>query len=171
MWSGVQGPKWNVEVSASQSFGSLLAHEDSLADTTFTIPEGILANNTQYFWRVRGSDFGGTSAWSQTWSFSTALTGVEDAHGSRPTEFALAQNYPNPFNPKTVVSSQLPVASDVRLVIYDMLGQEVAVLVNERREAGTYADSFDASRLASGIYLYRLTAGGFVQSKKMLLVK
>lgn len=175
MWSGVQGPKWNVEVSASQSFGSLLAHEDSLADTTFTIPEGILANNTQYFWRVRGSDFGGTSAWSQIWSFSTALTGVEDALSSRPTEFALAQNYPNPFNPGTriqyTVGGTEGRGASVKLVVFDLLGNEVAVLVNDRQPAGRYVVSFDASGLPSGIYLYRLTAGGIVHSRKMLLVR
>jgi hypothetical protein len=85
--------------------------------------------------------------------------------------FALQQNYPNPFNPKTVVSSQLPVASNVKLVVYDMLGREVAVLVSERRAAGRYQDTFDASRLASGVYFYRMTAGSFVASKQMSLVK
>ena len=88
-----------------------------------------------------------------------------------PTEFSLSQNYPNPFNPKTVISSQLSVASNVRLVIYDMLGQEVAVLVNERREAGRYQDTFDGSGLASGMYIYRLSVGGFVEARTMLLLR
>jgi hypothetical protein len=90
--------------------------------------------------------------------------------------FALLQNYPNPFNPKTVISSQLPVASDVRLTIYDLLGREVAVVVNERRAAGYYQDTFsavggDGSGLASGVYVYRLTAGSFVSTKKMILLR
>jgi chitinase len=95
-----------------------------------------------------------------------------------PQEFALEQNYPNPFNPKTVVSSQLSVVSNVRIVIYDVLGREVATLVNERRSPGIYHDTFDASSLASGVYVYRLTAGlpagqagSFVQAKTMVLVK
>ncbi len=96
---------------------------------------------------------------------------VDEKNGSIPRSFGLQQNYPNPFNPKTVVSSQLPVVSNVKLVVYDVLGREVAVLVNERRAAGRYEDTFDASGLASGVYIYRLTAGSFVESRKMILLK
>ncbi len=170
-WSGIQGPQWTLEVSTSQSFGSILLQQDSLSDTTYTIPEGVLANNTQYFWKVSGSDSGGTSGWSQVWSFSTSLTTVEEAGGPVPRNFALAQNYPNPFNPTTVVRSQLPVASFVRLNVYDALGREIATLVNEQREAGSYQDSFNGAGLASGVYYYRLTAGSFVQLRKMVLIR
>jgi hypothetical protein len=103
-------------------------------------------------------------------SFEKIATGVSETTGL-PREFALKQNYPNPFNPRTVVSSQLPVASNVKLVVYDVLGREVTVLVNERRVAGRYQDTFDGSRLASGVYIYRLNAGSFVQSRAMVLVK
>jgi len=85
--------------------------------------------------------------------------------------FLLFQNFPNPFNPKTVVSSWLRVASEVRLVVYDVLGRQVAVLVNERRAAGSYQDSFDATGLASGVYIYRLTAGSFVESRTMVILR
>ncbi len=88
-----------------------------------------------------------------------------------PMATRLEQNYPNPFNPKTVVSSQLSVASHVRLVVYDMLGREVAVLVDGQRAAGSYQDSFDASGLASGVYICRLMAGSFVASRQMVLLK
>jgi photosystem II stability/assembly factor-like uncharacterized protein len=88
-----------------------------------------------------------------------------------PSHFMLDQNYPNPFNPKTVVNSQLPVASNVKLIVYDVLGREVAVLVNERRAAGSYRDTFDGSGLASGVYFYRLQAGSFVDTKKLLLIR
>jgi endo-1,4-beta-xylanase len=96
---------------------------------------------------------------------------VSESPSMLPAEFELGQNYPNPFNPATVVSSQLSVVSDVRLVIYDVLGREVSVLVNERRSAGTYRDVFDGTGLASGVYFYRLQAGNFVQTRKMILVK
>ncbi len=86
-------------------------------------------------------------------------------------EFGLGQNYPNPFNPRTVISSQLPVASHVQLVVYDVLGREVATLVNERRAAGRYRDTFDGAGFPSGVYYCRLTAGNFVETKKMLLIK
>jgi photosystem II stability/assembly factor-like uncharacterized protein len=93
----------------------------------------------------------------------------EDA--GTPGTFALAQNYPNPFNPKTVVSFQTSVVSDVRLVVYDLLGREVAVLMNDRKMPGKYDIEFDASGLSSGVYFYRLTAGHFVECRKMVLMK
>jgi glucuronoarabinoxylan endo-1,4-beta-xylanase len=81
------------------------------------------------------------------------------------------QNYPNPFNPTTVVSYQLPVAGNVKLSVYDLLGREVAVLANERKMPGTYEVTFDGSNLASGVYLYRLQSGSLVQTRKLLLLK
>jgi len=88
-----------------------------------------------------------------------------------PSTFNLEQNYPNPFNPTTVVTYQVPVAIDVRLVVCDALGREVALLANARKAPGSYQVEFDAAGLASGVYVYRLTAGSFVQSRKMLLVR
>jgi hypothetical protein len=89
----------------------------------------------------------------------------------RPESFGLEQNYPNPFNPTTVVTYQLPAASDVKLVVYDLLGREVALLVNERKTPGSYDVKFDAIGLPSGAYFYRLTAGNFVHTHKMILVR
>jgi hypothetical protein len=98
-----------------------------------------------------------------------------------PAAFALEQNYPNPFNPATVVRYRVAATGHVRLVIHDLLGREVAILVNERKEPGTYDVTFDArlagvpagggNGLASGTYLCRLTAGSSVQTKKMLLLQ
>jgi len=97
--------------------------------------------------------------------------GVADQVVNLPARFSLEQNYPNPFNPKTGVRFQVPGVSDVKLTVFDLLGREVAVLVNERKAAGSYEVGFDGSGLASGVYMYRLTAGSFVQSKKMILLK
>jgi hypothetical protein len=96
---------------------------------------------------------------------------VQRSPVSGPLDFELSQNYPNPFNPTTVVRYELPAASDVKLVVYDLLGREVAVLVNEKKAPGSYDVKFDAAGLASGVYLYRLTAGNFVQTHKMILVR
>jgi len=85
--------------------------------------------------------------------------------------FNLSQNFPNPFNPSTKISWQSPVGSHQTIKVYDVLGNEVATLVNEYREAGTYEITFDASQLASGIYLYKLQAGSFVVTKKMIVLK
>jgi hypothetical protein len=88
-----------------------------------------------------------------------------------PSEYSLNQNYPNPFNPTTVINYQLPTNGFMSLKVYDVLGKEVATLVNEYKEAGYYEASFDASRLSSGVYFYKLQAGNFVMTKKMLLAK
>jgi hypothetical protein len=97
--------------------------------------------------------------------------GVTDPTIGMPMSYALNQNYPNPFNPTTVVRYELPAASGVKLVIYDLLGREVVVLVNEKKAPGSYEVKFDAAGLASGVYLYRLTAGNFVQTHKMILMR
>jgi hypothetical protein len=88
-----------------------------------------------------------------------------------PGQFRLHQNYPNPFNPKTIINYQLPVISKVDLSIYNLLGQKVANLVSERQPAGHYKVLFDAAGFASGLYFYRIEAGDFLQTRKMLLLK
>jgi hypothetical protein len=104
-------------------------------------------------------------------------TGVETVAGV-PQNFSLEQNYPNPFNPTTTISysvgvagGQSPAAGNVRLAVYDMLGREVAVLVNEKKEAGIYTATWNASGMASGMYLYRLTTDGYTASRSMVLLK
>lgn len=87
------------------------------------------------------------------------------------TEYMLLNNYPNPFNPSTVISYQLPVAGFVSLKVFDILGNEMATLVNEQKPAGYYEIEFNASDLPSGVYMYRIQAGDFVETKKMLLLK
>lgn len=93
------------------------------------------------------------------------------ADNAKPESFALHQNYPNPFNPSTVINYQLPVSGKATLKVYDVLGNEVATLVNEEKPAGTYEINFDASRLTSGIYFYSLKTGSFVETKRMVLLK
>ena len=90
---------------------------------------------------------------------------------SIPSSITLRQNYPNPFNPVTVISFQLSVLSDVKLSVFDLLGHEIAVLVNERKPAGTYQVTWNASHLASGMYICRLSAGGAFLTRKLLLIK
>jgi hypothetical protein len=88
-----------------------------------------------------------------------------------PARYSLEQNYPNPFNPATNVEFNLPATSQVQLRVYNMLGQEVATLVNGTVAAGRHTVSFDGSHLASGIYLYRLAAGSYVSTLKMVILK
>ena len=99
-------------------------------------------------------------------------TNVED-EGSllSPDSYNLAQNFPNPFNPTTSIRYSIPKRSNVTLKVYDILGNEVASLVNEEKDQGVYTVSFNAASLSSGIYFYRLQSGTFVETKKMLLLK
>ena len=105
------------------------------------------------------------------WVDSTlVVVGVED-EPTLPTEYALEQNYPNPFNPVTIISYSLPKTSLVQLKIFNVLGQEIATLINEEIPAGTYELTWYAAHLPSGVYFYRLKAGDFISVKKMLLLK
>jgi N-acetylneuraminic acid mutarotase len=103
------------------------------------------------------------------WNSGTSR--VEQLSSTAPKTFLLEQNYPNPFNPSTTIRYQLPVASEVKLEVYDVLGKKIATLVNERQSAGSYQVVWNASGLSSGTYFYRLQAGTFVETKKMIMVK
>ena len=101
---------------------------------------------------------------------ATTVTAVNEPDAT-PREFELEQNYPNPFNPTTAISYQLSAVSKVTLKVYDVLGREVATLVDGEMNAGMHEVTFDASRLASGIYLYQVRAGAFTATRKLLLLK
>ncbi|MFZ2325184.1 MAG: T9SS type A sorting domain-containing protein, partial [Ignavibacteriaceae bacterium] len=88
-----------------------------------------------------------------------------------PDKYALDQNYPNPFNPSTTIKYQLPQDGFVTLKIYDILGKEIIALINEEKPAGKYEVNFNASQLASGVYIYKLQSGSFTASKKLMLLK
>ncbi len=115
----------------------------------------------KYQYRLKQIDFDGTFEYSN----------IVEAEILPPAIFSLEQNFPNPFNPSTKISWQSPVNSHQTLKIYDVLGNEVATLVNEYRTAGKYEAEFNANNLASGIYYYQLKVGEFVQTKKMVLIK
>jgi hypothetical protein len=102
---------------------------------------------------------------------SLGQLGTEIRTASTPKKYQLNQNYPNPFNPTTVIEFAIPTTETVSLKIYDVLGREVATLLNERRNAGVHRINFNATNLSSGTYFYRLQAGTFTQTKKMILVK
>jgi hypothetical protein len=104
-------------------------------------------------------------------SQASGVSDVEQADQALPKTYGLSQNYPNPFNPKTVISYQLPVASIVNLRVYDLLGHEIATLVNGVAEAGYHTVTFNAAELASGIYFYRIVAGNFAQTRKLIILK
>ncbi len=103
--------------------------------------------------------------------FPEGVASVENISGVTPSNYSLDQNYPNPFNPSTTINFTIPNSDFVTLKVYNILGSEVATLVNENLSAGSYRFNFDARNLASGVYLYELTAGNFREIKKMNLLK
>ena len=88
-----------------------------------------------------------------------------------PSNYLFSQNYPNPFNPTTAISYELPEANYVSIKVYNLIGKEVAVLVDEQKQAGKYKLQFDGSGIPSGVYFYRIQAGSYSETKRMILLK
>jgi hypothetical protein len=130
------------------------------APKSYSFTDKAVAGKTSY--RLKQIDRDGKFEYSQT---------VEVTAATAPKEFALTQNYPNPFNPTTAIGYQLSANSFTTLKIYDAIGREVATLVNEVKEAGSYSAQFDGTKLSSGLYFYKLTTNQFSSIRKMLLLK
>ena len=111
----------------------------------------------------------GRGVWKRP--LSEIITGVEEIKNNMPTSYSLSQNYPNPFNPSTTINFSVPKSSIVTIKIYDILGSEVKTLVSEEKAAGNYNVQFDDSGLPSGVYFYRMQAGSFAETKKLILMK
>lgn len=137
-------------------------------DTLWT--EDSINYNTTYFWRISAKSNLGWGQKSSWWKFTTT-TDITKINESVPDRFDLFNNYPNPFNPETKIKFDLPQNSIVALKIYDISGREVAELINNKLDAGSYVINFKADKLSSGIYFYRLIAGNFISTKKMILLK
>jgi len=144
-------------------------------------PGGIINNSSTFSVKYIDSLFPGyfnfkVEIMSDGWPYWTdsmqvIVTGVEDEVNKVPTEFTLEQNYPNPFNPRTKISWQSPVSSRQVLKIYDVLGNEIATLLNEEKEAGYHSIDFNAADMPSGVYFYQLNVGEFISTKKMILLR
>lgn len=131
-------------------------------ENTLIIHSPHIANLYLQEFKARYLEAGGTD---------NIVLSVKQIGSDIPKSFGLSQNYPNPFNPTTVIGYQLPAGSHVTVKIYDVLGREVATLVNQEQNAGYYNVTFDAGRFSSGVYFYMLNAGGKMFTKKMLMIK
>ena len=142
-----------------------------LTDIFYTLDE-VLKSETDYFWKIIASDTrtGISESVVSTFKTNEVVIGVDD-EGILPKEFSLSQNFPNPFNPSTVINYALPKDSDVKLIIYNLKGQVVENLINGKQNAGYKSIKWNGGNSASGLYIYRLTAGDFVRTRKMVLLK
>ncbi len=164
-----RGALYELQVSYDSAFSQLLVDSTGIADNSFRL-HGIRSNLT-YYWRVRASDEWGTSDWSITWGFITGTVTAIGNEPSVPLKFGLEQNYPNPFNPTTNIEYRIADVGLVTLKVYNVLGQRVTTLVDKVEQPGSYEVQFNGSNLASGVYFYRLDAGGYSKTLRMLLLK
>jgi Secretion system C-terminal sorting domain len=140
--------------------GFVAGSGNSNSPKTYSFTDNNLTGGTKFLYRLKQTDIDGSFEYSDTVEVTVAA------------QYALYQNYPNPFNPTTIIKFDIPQASRVSLIIYNILGAKVATLVNnESLSAGLHSATFDGRSLASGTYIYRLQAGNYVQIKKMLLLK
>jgi chitinase len=172
-----------VHASYLSDFTTTIVNQSGLTGTVYTLSN--LGKFRNVYWRVRASNASGTSGWSEVWAFRTArslsqetetagqssLNSVQEAGEGVPSQYALEQNYPNPFNPTTSIAFSIPEDAHVTLKVYNALGEEVATVVSEELPAGHYQTRWTAEGLATGFYVYRLTAGEFVQARKLILAK
>lgn len=166
IWRGQSPDGSNTPLSYSL-LATVNVSTHSYLDNQLTI-----GSSSKYFYKVRAKNstqyslFGNKVATKAMVSEKLVVSNIIKAHN-----FSLSQNHPNPFNPGTVISYQLSAYSNVVLKVYDVLGNEVATLVDEYRSAGVYEVRFNASLLSSGLYFYQLRTGDYIQTRKMLLMK
>ncbi len=171
MWDESADNDFNhFEIFRSETQGFEPTPEDLLATTTdIMYVDANIVEGTTYFYVVTAKDFSGNTSEKSNQVSATITDVVMD--GGIPTEYALSQNYPNPFNPSTAIKFEIPEAGNVKLLIYDSVGNEVAVLVNNYMSAGYYTFTWNAANYASGIYFYKMQTNTFSQVNKMLLIK
>jgi hypothetical protein len=168
--SAARAQTYHVQVSEDSAFSAAIVDSNGLSNTFLSI--NGLDSVTTYFWRVRALNPAGESDWSSIWNFTTGnITIVDSLDRTVPRHYSLSQNYPNPFNPSTTIQYTIPSDVHVRLTVYNVLGQVVAELVNESQRAGSYDVTLNAVNLPSGIYIYHLTAGNFIETRRMILAK
>jgi hypothetical protein len=180
-WSDAPGAT-TYHIQVSSGAGNVI--DLNTAQSQYQVPPGVLNINTPYYWRVYGRNGAGIGEWSVISSFTCMITGINKLSSEIPKEFSLSQNYPNPFNPVTKIRFDIKKSesrsqnSEVTLKIFDITGKEVATLVNERLQPGTYEVKFDIESatehrrtFGSGVYFYTLITDTYKKTRRLLLIK
>jgi len=171
-----------TEVDTSTDWMYCMCHFDLFASVT-GLPNGMYYVEVFRYMPLYGTDtvfvgstsftYGGSVLVFNSQSFQSDCYNITETNKGeeQPKEFRLEQNYPDPFNPTTNIKYSIPNLELVKLKVYDVLGREVATLINEEKPVGNYEVEFNTTTLSSGVYLYRIQAGTFVETKKMVLIK
>ena len=174
-WADVVGATtYNFQLALDSNFINIIINVQGLIQSQYQVtqPLGVAC----YYWRVQAHNSLGNGLWSAVWTFCTAPSGIKPISSDIPKEYKLYDNYPNPFNPATKIKFSLPLVSEgrgglVTLKIFDLLGSEVATLVNENLKPGTYEIEWNADEYPSGAYFYQITMQSFQVTKRMVLIK
>ena len=165
-WDGAAWQSLHIFNGTDNGFGVF----EPFDSVSFILPGAAL--NSTFKFRYRGEGLESTDEWffDDICILGDVQTGLTVNQGI-PEKFGLNQNYPNPFNPSTKISFDIPKQSHVSIKIYDITGREIAKLINQQFSAGSYTVDFNGAKFASGVYFYRLEADGFVETKRMMLIK
>lgn len=151
----------NSKRTEYEKIGFVDGYGTTASQQVYSFSDKQVSQPGRYFYRLKQVDYDGS------FEYSTELA----VDVNKPLVFNLDQNYPNPFNPSTTIKYSVPVTEHVTIKVFDILGNEVTTLVNEQKEAATYEITFDASQLSSGVYFYKINAGSFSDTKKLMLMK
>lgn len=165
---------YRLDIAEDAGFTEMVFTDDGITDTFYVFTD--IEDQKEYYWRVCAENATGWGDYSEVWSFTTLLVGVPERE--IPTVYSLMQNYPNPFNPSTVIRYGLPERSNVRIEVYNTLGQRVDTLIDAELEAGYHQNEWYSGKAASGMYFYRIEAvstdnpsNHFMEVKSMILLK
>ncbi len=169
-WESAYGKNYTIQVSDNNTVWTTVAAQPNSDGGNDTLLVSRTGRYVRMYGTTRATQWGYSLYEFEV--YGSIVTGIEEElDASLPKSCALFENYPNPFNPTTSVRFRVSGVSDVKITVFDLLGREVAVLVNERKTPGTYQVNFDGTGLASGVYMYRMSAGSFTQTKRMILIR
>jgi len=165
---------YDLQIGSDKNFGSVITDTAGITDTTWTYHQKNIPMT--FYWRVKGNNIAGSGQWSPSMAVSL-ITGINGMSSGIPVVYQLMQNYPNPFNPSSKIRYALPFSSNVKIEIFNILGEKIKELVNEQKNIGFYEVNFNTNGLASGVYFYMIEAKSidgkheFRDVKKMVLLK
>ena len=160
---------YRLQIALDSVFSNMVYNDSALTDSTIVVAN--LLSNKYYWWHVNAKNSYGVSPYSSIWKFGTFPVGVKQVNTDVPNKFELYNNYPNPFNPVSKIKFDIAKSGNVKLAVYDILGQETIVLVNKFLHPGSYEGVFDGTRFPSGVYIYKFETETFVKVRKMVLIK